>query len=185
MLYGLFSLRSALLRGTLLCLAIAGCGSSDSLTPQQQDIAQLKQAIQPLQDLEAAQHAGYSVIVADPGDGHTCLSDPTQGAMGVHYLKAALVDDTAIVTEPEALIYEPQQDGSVKFVGVEYVIPYSIHGENEAPPTLFGQPFMKNATFQLWGLHVWVGRHNPSGEFAMWNPDVTCEFAQAQAQASR
>ncbi len=176
MFCGLFSLRSALMRGTLLCLAIGGCSSSDSLTPQQQDIAALKQAVLPLETLTAAQQAGYSVVVADPGDGHTCLSDPQQGAMGVHYLNAALVDDTVIVTHPEALIYEPQQNGPPKFVGVEYVIPFSIHAEDQAPPTLFGQPFMKNDTFQLWGLHVWVGRHNPSGEFAMWNPDVSCEF---------
>ncbi|HEY7895139.1 MAG TPA: hypothetical protein VIC24_09590 [Gemmatimonadaceae bacterium] len=162
--------------GTLLCLGLAGCGADKSVSPQQQDIAALKQAILPLEDLAAAQQAGYTVVVADPGDGHTCLADPTQGAMGVHYLNTTLVDDTAIVTRPEALIYEPQQNGAPKFVGVEYVIPFAIHGENEAPPTLFGVPFMKNDTFQLWGLHVWVGRHNPSGEFAMWNPDVSCQF---------
>lgn len=169
--------RAACVRGALVCLAIVGCSSSDSLTPQQRDIAALKQAILPLKNVAAAQQAGYTVVVGDPGDGHTCLSDPTQGAMGIHYLNPTLVDDTAIVTHPEALIYEPQQDGSLVFVGVEYVIPYGIHGEDQAPPTLFGQQFMKNGTFQLWGLHVWVGRHNPSGEFAMWNPDVTCEFA--------
>ncbi|HKV51258.1 MAG TPA: hypothetical protein VJO52_08675 [Gemmatimonadaceae bacterium] len=176
MLYGAFSLRSALMRGCLLCLAIAGCSSSDSLTPQQQDIAALKQAIQPLETVAAAQQAGYTVVVADPADGHTCLADPTLGAMGVHYLNTTLVDDTVIVTRPEALIYEPQQSGPPTFVGVEYVIPFAIHGEDQAPPTLFGQQFMKNDTFQLWGLHVWVGRHNPSGEFAMWNPGVSCEF---------
>lgn len=176
MLYGLFSFRRALLRGTLLCIVISGCSSNDEPTPQQRDLATLKQAVQSLTTVTAAQQAGYTVVVADPGDGHTCLSDPTQGGMGVHYLNTTLVDDTSIVATPEALIYEPQEDGTLQFVGVEYVIPFAIHGEDEAPPTLFGEPFMKNDTFQLWGLHVWVGRHNPSGEFAMWNPNVTCEF---------
>jgi hypothetical protein len=174
--YGPFSFRRAMLRGTLLCLVFAGCSSYDAPTPQQRDLAALKQAILPLESVAAAQQAGYTIVVGDPGDGHTCLADPTQGAMGVHYLNATLVDDTGIVARPEALIYEPEDDGSLEFVGVEYVIPFSIHGENEAPPTLFGVPYMKNDTFQLWGLHVWVGRQNPSGEFAMWNPNVSCEF---------
>ena len=83
--------------------------------------------------------------------------------MGVHYLNASLVSATPVVTQPQIMIYEPQQDGSTKFVGVEFIIPYSVHGEDQSPPELFGQQFMKNATFQLWGLHVWVGRTNPSG----------------------
>lgn len=175
-MYGLFSLRPTLLYGTLVCLSIVGCSSDNSVSPQQQDIAALKQAVLPLENLTAAEQAGYSVVVADPTDGHTCLADPTLGAMGVHWLNPALVDDTVIVTRPEALIFEPQQSGPPKFVGVEYVIPFAIHGEDQAPPTLFGQQFMKIDTFHLWGLHVWVGRHNPSGEFAMWNPSVSCRF---------
>lgn len=171
------SIRSVLACSTLVCLAQLGCSDSNPLTPQDKDLAALRQAVSGMRDLSAAQSAGYTVAVGDPGDGHTCLSDATQGAMGVHYLNTTLVDDTGIVTKPEIMIYEPQQDGSMKFVGVEYIIPYSIHGEDQPPPTLFGHEYMKNATFQLWGLHAWVGRSNPSGTFAMWNPDVTCQFA--------
>jgi hypothetical protein len=177
MLYGPISCRSALVCGALLGVALVGCSDSNPLTPQEQDLAALRRAVAPLQDLSAAQQAGYTVAVGDPSDGHTCFSNPPLGAMGVHYLSTSLVDDTVVVTKPEIMIYEPQQDGSSQFVGVEYIIPYSVHGENQPPPVLFGQEFMKNATFQLWGLHVWVGRTNPSGMFAMWNPDVSCQFA--------
>ncbi|MBK5188745.1 MAG: hypothetical protein JJD97_10920 [Gemmatimonadaceae bacterium] len=170
------SFRAALVCGMLLGAALLGCSDSNALTQQQKDIAALRQAVAPYANLSAAQTAGYTVAVGDPGDGHTCLFDPQLGAMGVHYLNTTLVDDTAIVTQPEIMIYEPQQDGSSTFVGVEYIIPYSIHGEDQPPPELFGQQFMKNATFQLWGLHAWVGRSNPSGMFAMWNPDVSCQF---------
>jgi hypothetical protein len=171
------SLRSTVARCLLLGALIAGCSDSNSPTQQDKDVASLRQAIASIQPLSAAQQAGYSVAVGDPTDGHTCLSDVQAGAMGVHYLNASLVSATPVVTQPQIMIYEPQQDGSTKFVGVEFIIPYSVHGEDQSPPELFGQQFMKNATFQLWGLHVWVGRTNPSGIFAMWNPDVTCQFA--------
>ncbi len=63
--------------------------------------------------------------------------------------------------------------------GVEYIIPYTIHGADQPAPVLFGQQFMKNDHFQLRGLHAWVGKNNLSGTFAMWNPDVSCQFAPA------
>jgi len=174
----LFSFRAAVGSGTLLCLAALACSDSTPVSPQDRDLASLRQSVAGLHDLTAAEAAGYTTAVGDPTDGHICLSDPS-GAMGIHYLKTSLVNDTVIVTQPELLIYEPEQDGSRKFVGVEYIIPYSIHGADQAPPVLFGVQFSKNDHFGLWGLHAWVGRKNPNGMFAMWNPDVSCQFAPA------
>ena len=176
MLHYLFSFRSAAAGAALLSLTALGCSGSTHVSQQDQDLASLRQAVSGLHDLTAAEAAGYTTAVGDPTDGHTCLSDPS-GAMGIHYLNTTLVNDTVIVTQPELLIYEPEQNGSMTFVGVEYIIPYSIHGADQAPPVLFGQQFMKNDHFQLWGLHAWVGRKNPSGTFAMWNPDVSCQYA--------
>jgi hypothetical protein len=176
MRHTLTSARSSLACAALLCAAAFACSDSTPVTQQDRDLASLKQSVAGLHDLSAAQTAGYSTAVGDPSDGHTCLSSDA-GGMGIHYLKTDLVNDTVIVDQPEILIYEPQQDGSMKFVGVEYIIPYSIHGADQAPPTLFGEQFMKNDHFQLWGLHAWVGKKNPSGTFAMWNPDVSCQFA--------
>jgi hypothetical protein len=81
----------------------------------------------------------------------------------------------ARVEEPELLLYEPEQNGRLRLVAVEYIIPYTAHSRAAAPPVLFGQPFKQNDVFQLWGLHAWVWRENPSGIFADWNPRVTCE----------
>lgn len=168
---------SALMCGVFMGAVFLACSDSTTPTQQDRDVAALRAAVAPIKALGAAQNAGYTVAVGDPGDGHTCLSDPQLGAMGVHYLNTNLVGPTPAVNQPQILIYEPQQDGTSKFVGVEFIIPYSVHGEDQAPPELFGKQFMKNSTFQLWGLHVWVGRSNPSGLFAMWNPDVSCQFA--------
>ena len=176
MLHTLFSFRSAVTSATLLCFAALACSDSTPVSQQDKDLAALRQAVAGFHDLSAAEASGYTTVVGDPSDGHTCLSDPS-GAMGIHYLKAALVNDTVIVTQPELMIYEPQQDGSMQFVGVEYIIPYSIHGADQPAPVLFGVEFSKNDHFGLWGLHAWVGRSNPSGMFAMWNPNVSCQFA--------
>ncbi|HLB09606.1 MAG TPA: hypothetical protein VK617_08725 [Gemmatimonadaceae bacterium] len=174
----LFSLRSAGVYGLTLGLMVLGINEFHPLTPRGKDLEALRQAVAGFHDLSAAQASGYTTAVGDPTDGHTCLSN-SAGGMGVHYLKKTLVDDTVIVTQPEIMIYEPQKDGSMKFVGVEYIIPYSIRGADQPPPVLFGQAFMKIDHFQLWGLHAWVGRENSSGTFAMWNPDVSCQFAHS------
>lgn len=171
--------RTALLWTALLAIGLAACGDDDPTSPQDQELAQLREAVLPFHDLTAAQQAGYTVVVAHPTSGATCLSDPQAGGMGVHYLNTALVDDTVIVTKPELMIYEPQQDGSAKFVAVEYIIPFSIRAEDQPAPVLFGQTFKKNATFGLWALHAWVGRDNSSGTFADWNPDVSCQFGNS------
>jgi hypothetical protein len=168
--------RASLALGSLLCVFVLGCSRSESQTPQSKDLASLRQAVSGLHELSAAQKAGYTVAVGHPTDGHTCLSD-VSGAMGVHYLNSTLVDSTVVVTKPQLMIYEPQRDGSTKFVGVEYIIPFKIRSATRQPPVLFGQSFQKDETFQLWALHAWIGRSNPSGMFAMWNPEVSCQYA--------
>jgi hypothetical protein len=168
--------RGMLMCAGLLALSIAGVGAINS-TPEDEALAQLRKAVAPFRNLPAAQKAGYTNVVADPASGETCLHDSQMGGMGVHYLNTALVDDTVVVTKPEIMIYEPQKNGSLKFVGVEYIVPFKIRAETATPPVLFGQQFKKNDTFHLWALHAWVGRNNPSGTFADYNPDVSCQIA--------
>lgn len=171
---------AALLLGVLLAFSPAGCSDSDNpVYDAAPELDALGQAVKPFHDLGAARDAGYDVVVSHPTNHRICLRDSVLGAMGIHFLDGTLVDDTVLVTEPEVLIYEPQDDGSEEFAGVEYIIPFSIRDADQPPPVLFGQEFVQNQTFQLWGLHAWVGRDNPSGMFASWNPDVTCEFVDA------
>lgn len=139
------------------------------------DLALLRRATARFHQVEEAGAAGYTVLVSHPVTGATCLADPTEGGMGRHLLNPNLVDDGVSVPEPEVVIYEPQSDGSLRLVGFEYVIPFSIRGPDETPPTLFGREFLHNTTFDLWMLHVYAWRHNPNGMFATWNPDITCE----------
>jgi len=155
-------------------------GVSSELNAQ---LRELRRTLEPFRRIDAAQAAGYDILVAHPTLGHTCLDHGQLGGMGVHYLDAGLVDDALSPNAPEVLIYEPQADGSLELVGVEYVIPFAIRDTDQSPPTLFGQQLSHNFTFGLWALHVWVMRDNPAGVFADYNPDVSCQYAVAASVA--
>lgn len=137
-------------------------------------LAELRQATARFHRPAAAERAGYTVLVTHPETGAACLEDPVLGAMGRHYLAPALIDGDVAVEAPEVLIYEPTRNGRLRLVAVEYVIPFAIHGADQPPPVLFGRELMQNHTFDLWALHAWVWKHNPSGVFADWNPRVSC-----------
>jgi len=134
------------------------------------DLATLRRVTAPFHNFATASNAGWSTKIT------ACMTDPNgAGGMGFHYGNTDLIDGTASVDEPELLLYEPDKNGRLTLVAVEYIIPYTAHGREEAPPVLFGQKFKQNDTFQLWGLHAWVWKHNPSGMFADWNPNVNCD----------
>jgi hypothetical protein len=158
---------AALLVGTLV-----GCSDSPtdpSVTPEQQrDLDALRRATASYTSFASAQAAGYSERLTD------CMAD-SSGGMGYHYGKTAFIDAEARLLEPEILMYEPQADGSLRFVGIEFVVPLSA---SATAPSLFGLPFHRNEAFQLWVLHVWLYKENPSGMFSDWNPTVSCAAAR-------
>ncbi len=128
----------------------------------------LRAALEPFTSLAQARSAGYDVALTD------CMSNGDVGAMGVHWANASLIDSLPQALRPEALIYEPGNDGNMSLVGVEFIVPFTAHPKTAAPPVLFGQPFSANDVFGVWALHVWTHRLNPSGVFAAWNPRVHC-----------
>ena len=141
---------------------------------ENKNLAALRRATAPFHNFETAVAAGWSAQIT------ACMTDPAgAGGMGFHYGNPALIDGTVRVEQPELLLYEPERNGRLRLVAVEYIIPYTAHSRSATPPVLFGQEFKQNDTFQLWGLHAWVWKHNPSGMFADWNPRVTCEHTNA------
>ena len=147
------------------------CSSPTSNSELSRDLNTLKAATTRYHDFNAAQADGYTTELT------MCMEDSTLGGMGFHQAKASLINGSVAVATPQVLLYEPQADGSVQLVAVEYIIPYTLHSRSATPPVLFGQQFKQNDTFQLWGLHAWVWRVNPSGMFADWNPNVNCHAA--------
>jgi hypothetical protein len=114
-----------------------------------------------------AQQDGYTTAITN------CMENRPIGGMGVHYGNTALIDGAVFPLKPEVLLYAPGPEGAKKFVGVEFIVPFSAW-THPTPPVLFGQTFAANQTFQVWALHVWTTLANPNGLFADWNPLVAC-----------
>ena len=137
----------------------------------EREIARLRELTAPFHRFEAAVAAGWGAQITG------CFSDPTRGGMGYHYGNVALIDGTVDALAPELLLYEPQKNGELRFVAVEYIVPFTAWTASQ-PPRLYGQSFHRNEAFGLWVLHVWHFRNNPSGMFADWNPAVSCKHAE-------
>ena len=122
-----------------------------------------------------------NAIAAGYGPFLGCVSGPDHGAMGVHYVNGALLDELIDVKQPEALIYEPS-DGKLTLVGVEYIVDATTWlSSHSGPPVLDGQVFNfvdSPNRFNIpsfFELHVWAWRDNPQGSFVDWNNAVTCK----------
>ncbi|WP_181169934.1 hypothetical protein [Mesorhizobium sp. B2-3-13] len=125
-------------------------------------------------DVNAATAEGYAPI--------PCASGITGGAMGIHYVNGGyLKDDKIDIARPEAVMYEPMADGTLRLVAVEYIA-------SKGPASLEGQLFNFNSAPNRYGLgefyelHVWAWKGNPTGTFADMNPKVSCEHAMAPSQ---
>jgi len=131
-------------------------------------------------DFEQAKAAGYEVTVADKA-GLTCIAQAGEGAMGIHMLNPSLLLDGGKIdaANPELLVYERRNDGSMKLVALEYLV-FQSDWAGANPPELFGQQFElipAGNRYDLppfYALHAWIWKPNPSGILYAWNPRVDC-----------
>ena len=71
---------------------------------------QVKNTLAQFRSLPVADGAGYKLLV--DAKGIACIDMPGTGAMGVHYVKGALVGDGRVdPLTPEAVVYEPDGRG--------------------------------------------------------------------------
>jgi hypothetical protein len=146
----------------------------------------VRNATEQYQDVTKA--TGYGAALG-------CVSGSDHGAMGIHYVNLGLVNGQTLLsngqldpTRPQALIYEPQENGQLKLVGVEFIILGSalpanatpqvdghlmlyIDGPSDARPKAPSNRYGLPAFYEL---HVWAWRDNPQGSFVDWNDHVTC-----------
>ena len=94
-------------------------------------------------------------------------------------LNPSLHDGTIDAENPELLVYERRNDGTMKLVALEYLdLPVRWMGSGR--PSLFGQEFDEikaNNRYGIppsWALHAWIWKPNPSGMLYAWNPRVDC-----------
>ena len=149
---------------SVLALGVAGAAQADSTNPLADKV---RAADSRFEDVAVAKAEGYAPI--------PCASGITGGAMGIHYVNAAYLKDDAVdLAKPEAVMYEPMADGTLKLIAVEYITA-------KGPASLEGQLFNFNSAPNRYGLgpfyelHVWAWKQNPTGTFADMNPNVSCD----------
>jgi hypothetical protein len=137
-----------------------------------------KPATARFHDVDKAIEAGYTIRLADLA-GIECIAQSGHGAMGVHMVNGSLLDGTIDATAPEALVYEPRNNGTLKLVALEYVI-FQSAWTGSGKPSLFGQEFdfvpvgNRYGLPPFYALHAWIWKPNPSGILYAWNPRVDC-----------
>ena len=173
---------AATIAGTTLCLllalltarfAVADSGHGAALRSDNQavraQLAMLEKATSAFNSYDVARAAGWNAVISD------CVETPA-GGMGYHVANMAALDGTPFqlsLLQPEVLLYAPLPDGSMEFLGVEYIVPYTPDNAS-TPPTILGQDLQYNPHLEIWALHVWIERDNPDGIFAPFNPEVSC-----------
>jgi hypothetical protein len=173
-------LATASVAAILLCSGMVG-----GATAGQSDVQAAKAATARFHDLTVAGNAGFGQPPA-PAPLHFCIASLNNtGSMGFHYINGGNIDKVLDPTLPEVLVYAPDKHGRLKLAALEYVIFqgdwYADHAQGTMP-MLFGQDFMPNdgSRFGIppfFGLHVWLFQDNPSGMFAPFNPNVSCDNA--------
>jgi hypothetical protein len=130
-------------------------------------IATLRSATGRYHNVELAKRDGFVLL-------HECESRPGEGPVGTVYVHIQrLLDGKIDPTSPDALIYEPQTDGSLELVGAEFAVPYPLWTQPQ-PPKFLDATFQREDEFGVFALHAWVWRENPEGLFAETNPSVSC-----------
>jgi hypothetical protein len=147
-------------------------------------VRDVRRATQNFQDASAAIAAGYVST-------RSCVSGPSGGAMGVHFVNEAFIADGVLdVQRPEVLVYEPDH-GRLRLVAIEFFVDAEQwDGANAGPPVLGGQHFnyvgapnrLRNPAY--YELHVWAWKRNSNGIFSDWNPAVSCAQYVAETTAS-
>jgi hypothetical protein len=168
---------AVLLLTALVGIAYAATGVTDPVVLK--DLAQVRQATTKYHDMNVALADGFIPTPA-------CVEEPGLGGMGIHFINPARLMDPAVnILEPEILLYVETENG-MKLLGVEYF--YGI-GAPDTPvpdpappsPVIFGRtldgPMEAHEPGQPphYDLHVWIWQANPSGIFAPFNPNVSCQ----------
>lgn len=163
------------LLAVLAALPLTAC-VGDSADDQSADISALSQAVQ--QDVLAARAAteAFHSFEAAEAAGYVNTGLPCIEGMGYHYIRPDLLG-TFDVTQPHVLMFHPNADGELRFVGLEWLQP--IEDETTTPTTLFGQTFhgpnmLDGVPFAFFALHAWIWQANPAGMFEGANPNISC-----------
>lgn len=130
-------------------------------------LAELRRATARYHDFDAAVADGFVLL-------HECEVRPGEAPAGAVYVQPERLTIGIDPSRPQGLLYEEDSSGRMELLGAELAIPFALWSGSE-PPEFLGAQFQPEDEFGVWGLHIWLWRHNPDGMFAEGNPRVTCE----------
>lgn len=177
-MYKLFEKAAMGALGACFALQLPLAGADIAGTPRPL-IDKVRGATAQYVDINTALHEGW--VTATP-----CVSGPDSGAMGIHLVMPARISSGVLdPTQPQALIYEPMPNGTMRLVGVEFIVLESVWVGNNpggGVPALEGNLLNYIGAPNRYGLpafyemHVWAWQNNPQGSYADWNTQVTCAY---------
>lgn len=172
------------MRRKVLVIAVLGALAAAAAAPAQagsggRDLAGVRAATAGFHRIEVVEQADYQLGYIAPFVLAHCIAHPTDGAMGFHYFNHDMIHDTVLdPLAPEGIVYAPGPDGRLQLAAVEWIVPVAAwHAAgNTEPPTVLGKEMhVLNPALGWYILHAWVWKHNPSGMFQDWNPNVSCD----------
>jgi hypothetical protein len=156
-----------LLENELATNANTSATSRAATTPESELLKSVRRATSRFHSTAQAIEAGH-----EPDD--HCVSAPGLGGMGFHWVNPSLVDPVFDPLKPEAILYAMGPGGNLRLIAVEYI----VINVGQPPPMFGDQPFNVGGTpvpAPHWSLHVWLYENNPSGIFAPFNPNISCQ----------
>ena len=164
--------RIAILVATVAALTVMGFGLAIGAQARGDVADTIRGLTARFNSVQQAEKAGYVPF-------YVCAEQPGVGTMGQHFVNFGLVGDPTIdATRPEALVYEPQANGSLKLVALEWV---RVGPEEATAPTVLGHDMLYRTAPNRYGIepgfyerHYWLYKSNPLGAFSDWNPTVSC-----------
>jgi hypothetical protein len=152
---------------TLAILSLAAAGPAVAADMSNPLAEHVRAANARFEDYKAALAEGYTAI--------SCTDGIDGVVTGVHYVNAKyLKDELPAIGRPQALMYEPADDGQLNLVAIEYIT-------FKGPAWLEGHPYHyitapnRYGMVPFYDLLVWSGEPSPRGVFADKSPNVTCE----------
>src|SRR4029079_10887946 len=95
--------------------------SASTARPSALQVARMRVATATFHNIANAEDAGYGLL--HDLAGLTCIAMPGEGGMGVHFVKGPLVADPGLdIRHPEALVYAPDRDGTLRLAALEFIV---------------------------------------------------------------
>ncbi len=150
--------------GLLVTMSVAQAQEGDDATPAEIEAA--------FGDLTRAEVEAMGYVVDEECISAEAVGAPAAlGAMGFHAINESLLDETLDPLAPEAVLLNADDN----VVAVEYVSP----SEGE----VLGQQLEFVPPIEMYAVHMWI-LDNPSGQFADFNPNVSCPAVPSAVPAT-